>query len=231
MYFPKVLEAIKLKKESRILDVGCALGYFLRLCDDIGCDTYGLDISEYAISHAKKQTKAKLYIHDVNKGLPMFPNDMFDLVILFDIIEHLDSPLLSLRHIRRTLKIGGKLIITTPNLNAIDRILRRILRKEETWYGFADATHVNLFTPSSLRFLIVRAGFETVETETPFHTLPKRLKKMAGKTGLGGQIWLVGTKVGSKIPNSACRNDPNLSSISLQQETADTSDTRHVKKM
>jgi len=176
VYFPKVLEAIKLKKESRILDVGCALGYFLRLCDDIGCDTYGLDISEYAISHAKKQTKAKLYIHDVNKGLPMFPNDMFDLVILFDIIEHLDSPLLSLRHIRRALKIGGKLIITTPNLNAIDRILRRILRKEETWYGFADYTHVNLFTPLSLRFLVVRAGFETVESETPFHALPQKLR-------------------------------------------------------
>lgn len=199
VYFPKVLEILELNRGSRVLDIGCALGYFLKLSDDLGCDTYGVDISEYAIDHAKKQTKAKLYIHDVNKGLPMFPDNTFDLVILFDIIEHLDTPFWSLKEIYRTLRTDGKLIITTPNLNAVDRFLRTILGKEKTWYGFLDDSHLNLFTPLSLRFLVMKAGFEIVRSETPFHSLPGRLQKIAGKSGLGGQIWLVGTKRDRKL--------------------------------
>ncbi|MCQ6254489.1 class I SAM-dependent methyltransferase [Methanocaldococcus sp.] len=193
IYFSEVLKNVNVRG-ARVLDIGCAYGYFLKCCDEIGCETYGIDISEYAINQAKKETNAKLFVHDVDKGLPMFEDDSFDLVTMFDVIEHLHSPYFVLKEIYRVLKVSGKIIITTPNLNAIDRFLKKVLRKEKTWHGFRDKTHLYLFTPSSLRFLVERVGFKVVKLETPFHPLLKPLQKIVNKTGLGGQIWLVGEK-------------------------------------
>jgi len=195
VYFPKVLKDVKIPKGSKILDIGCAYGYFLKLCEEIDCETYGIDISEYAINMAKQELKkTKLFVHDVEKGLDMFRDNFFDLVTMFDVIEHLKSPFLVLKEIYRILKPAGKLIITTPNLNALDRFVRKVIRKENIWHGFVDKTHIYLFTPKSLAFLVERSGFKVIKVETPFHPLPKILQEVANKTGLGGQIWLVGLK-------------------------------------
>jgi 2-polyprenyl-3-methyl-5-hydroxy-6-metoxy-1,4-benzoquinol methylase len=194
IYFPKILQDITFSKEMKVLDIGCAYGYFLKLCDEIGCETYGIDISKYAIKQAKKETKAKLFVHDVDKGLPMFSNDFFDLITMFDVIEHLTSPFLTLKEVYRILKPKGKLVITTPNINAIDRFIKKFFGKEEEWHGYHDKTHLYLFTPLSLKFLVERSGFKTVKIETPFHPLPRFIQKIVNKLGLGGQIWLVGEK-------------------------------------
>jgi 2-polyprenyl-3-methyl-5-hydroxy-6-metoxy-1,4-benzoquinol methylase len=194
IYFPKILQDITFSKEMKVLDIGCAYGYFLKLCDEMECETYGIDISKYAIKQAKKETKAKLFVHDVNKGLPMFSNNFFDLVTMFDVIEHLISPFLTLKEIYRVLKPRGRLVITTPNLNSIDRLIKKFFGKEEEWHGYYDKTHLYLFTPSSLKFLVERSGFKIVKIETPFHLLPRFIQKIVNKTGLGGQIWLVGEK-------------------------------------
>ena len=130
-----------------ILDIGCGFGYFLKLCDEEGWETYGVDISEYAIGRARSITKAKLFVHDVEKGLPMFNEDFFDIVTMIDVLEHLYSPFKVVKEIYRILKPGGFMIITTPNLNALARFLWKIIGKEKRWYGFIDETHIHLFTP------------------------------------------------------------------------------------
>jgi len=207
VYFPKVLETVTLEKNCKVLDIGCAFGYFLKLCDQLGCDTYGLDISDYAISQARRETKATLYVHDANKGLSMFCDNTFGLIVLFDVIEHLDSPYLLLKETRRVLRRDGKLVITTPNLTALGRFLKKILGKEHSWYGYIDKTHKNLFTPSSLRLLSEKAGFGIMRLETPFHPLPRIMQKIANKTKLGGQIWLIGTKRDVEICAQYCPTD------------------------
>jgi hypothetical protein len=59
------------------------------------------------------------------------------------------------------------------------------------WHSYRDTTHIYLFTPVSLRFLMERSGLNVVRVETSFHSLPKIPRCIADKTGLGGQIWLV----------------------------------------
>ncbi len=177
-----------------ILDIGCGFGYFLKLCDEEGWETYGVDISEYAIGRARSITKAKLFVHDVEKGLPMFNEDFFDIVTMIDVLEHLYSPFKVVKEIYRILKPGGFMIITTPNLNALARFLWKIIGKEKRWYGFIDKTHIHLFTPLSLKHLVEKAGFRIINLKTPFHPLPEILQIALNKTGLGGQIWLVAQK-------------------------------------
>jgi 2-polyprenyl-3-methyl-5-hydroxy-6-metoxy-1,4-benzoquinol methylase len=193
-YLPRVVRDIHIFKGMKVLDIGCAYGLFLKLIEELGAETYGVDISGYAIERAKKETRATLYLHDVEKGLPMFPDNMFDLVTMFDVIEHLSSPFYVLREVLRVLKPRGKMIVTSPNLNAVERYVRKLLRREAEWHGYRDVTHLYLFTPASLRFLVERSGFKIVRVETPFHPLPKILQKIADKTALGGQIWLVAEK-------------------------------------
>jgi hypothetical protein len=70
--------------------------------------------------------------------------------------------------------------------------MREIVHMElAKWHGYRDVTHLYLFTPVSLRFLVERNGFNLVRVETSFHSLPKILRCIADKTGVGGQIWLV----------------------------------------
>lgn len=190
IYFPFTINREKIAPQSKVLDVGCAFGYFLGCCDKYGLETFGIEISRSAIEEARKETNAKLFKHDADSGLNLFGNNYFDLVTAFDLIEHLDSPYKFLKECHRILKISGKVVITTPNLGA----MARLLIKDDKWHGFKDKTHKYLFTPKSLEFLFKRTGFKVVRLETPFHPLPKFIQPYLSKIGLGGQIWMVGEK-------------------------------------
>lgn len=194
-YFKKIINYLDANKNAKILDVGCGFGYFLKICEKkTNWALYGVDISRYAINRAKRNVKAIYYVHDVNEGLNLFPQNYFDLLVSFDVIEHLNSPFLFLKEVHRVLKPNGIIAITTPNSNAIERLFKKLLGKENTWHGFLDNTHIYQFTPLSLRFLIEKAGFKILDLETPFHPLPKILQKILNRSGLGGQIWIVGKK-------------------------------------
>ena len=175
----------------KLLDVGCGFGYFLKLCEkQTNWKLYGVDISEYAIQNAKKILKtAELKVIDANKGFP-FNDNYFDIITLFDVIEHVKSPFNVLKECYRVLKPNGLICITTPNLNAVAR-----LWKGDDWYGFSDPTHIYLFTPSSLKFLVEQVGFKIEMVKTPFNPLPEFLSKIASKMfKRGGQILLIGRK-------------------------------------
>lgn len=189
VYFPLAIVRENIQPQAKVLDVGCAFGYFLNCCDEYGLKTYGVDISEYAINEARKATNAELFVHDINDGLPMFEDNFFDIITAFDVIEHLTSPYNVLKEIKRILNKNGKLILTTPNINAVGRIF-----SGSNWHGFKDKTHLYLFPPISLEHLFSQAGLVVTSLITPFHPLPNIIQKLANRTGLGGQIWIVAKK-------------------------------------
>jgi len=190
IYFPKSVLEEKIQAKSKVLDIGCAFGFFLKLCDEYNLKTYGLDISDYAIRKAKKITKAKLYLRDINDMLDIFSDEYFDLVTMFDTIEHVKNPCGLLTEVHRVLKRGAKMVITTPNINAIAKLL-----KGNQWVGFSDPSHLYLFTSDSLKFLVEKNGFVVIKLETIFHPFPEFLQKILNRTRKGGEIWLVGRKI------------------------------------
>ena len=90
--WPLILKYIDLQSGVKVLDVGCAYGYLLTLFDSVGCETYGVDVSEHAIEQARSITKAKLYVSDIEKWFANVQDNFFDLITMLHVIEHLRSP-------------------------------------------------------------------------------------------------------------------------------------------
>jgi len=84
-----------------------------------------------------------------------------DVVVSFEVIEHLFDPAAFLASVARLLRPGGLLLLTCPNGNGFDTA---VLGARS---GQVDSEHVNLFNPQSLAGLLERSGFEVLEKATP----------------------------------------------------------------
>ena len=98
--------------ETKILDVGCGHGDFLKPVYSKTIHSYGLDPDEKALA---KNTFIKNKIVGTVEKMP-FENNFFDLVVSAWVLEHLSSPQKAFQEIFRVLKPGGKVIFLTPNV-------------------------------------------------------------------------------------------------------------------
>ena len=96
----------------RWLDVGCAYGYLLKEAVDKGISAYGVDISAFALEQVP-EIRSRL-VQGLANDLP-FPNEFFDVVTAFDLVEHLPVPETGLAEMARVLKGGGVLLFSTPD--------------------------------------------------------------------------------------------------------------------
>ncbi len=111
----------RLLPSGRLLDVGCAFGFFLRWLGK-RYETYGLDVSGYAIAQARRllRPRGRVRQGDVQDRIPF--SAPFDVITAFDVVEHLDRPDEALRHITQALRPGGYLVLECPtHATPIDR--------------------------------------------------------------------------------------------------------------
>lgn len=104
------------KKRMTLVDLGCGTGWFMARVKEIlpHVDTFGLEYSLDQIRN-REVNDSEIQQADFSKPLPL-PDSFADIVYCGEVIEHLVNPDLFLREIRRILKPGGRVIITTPNL-------------------------------------------------------------------------------------------------------------------
>ncbi len=165
--FLPIAKYIKGKKEGRVLDVGCAYGYLLERFPN-SWQKFGIDISGYAIEKAKKKLPAaNFFVKDAQENLP-FEEGFFDVILLIDVLEHLQAPELALKNIYKVLKGGGILYIATPNLNRLRRILLS--------YGDRKEHHISMFSHLELNGLLISLGFQIEENYTSFYSLKFKSK-------------------------------------------------------
>ena len=148
--------------KGKVLDIGCGFGFFLEALDKGKYNTYGIDISEFAIEQAKQRSKAHLTVQSADERFP-YRDDLFEAVTMFDVIEHISNYRYALEEIYRVLKPGGYAFVITANSNSL---LRKILRKQ--WYWYKDPTHIHLFSPKSLRQSLMDTGFTSITIRTFF---------------------------------------------------------------
>lgn len=132
------------RKGGKILDVGCATGDMLVLLKNLGWDVYGIDIDKRGLQAAKARGLKNLRI-GTYKDVDAYPDNYFDCIRLYHVIEHIDNPSLCLKILYKKLKPKGELFLTTPNFNSP-------IQKVFGTYSFAlDAPrHLYLFTPQTL---------------------------------------------------------------------------------
>ncbi|MDY6972662.1 MAG: class I SAM-dependent methyltransferase [Thermodesulfobacteriota bacterium] len=155
--------------KGRLLDVGCALGAFLSLARDQGWETHGVDISKYAASYCHK-----VLGHDAVAGDLMdmqFPGQRFDVVTLWDVLEHFHDPAGQLRAVHNILKKNGIVLLDTPNEDGLLRLLARLsflASKGRFAYPVRKLYHhfhLLYFSPKTLEILLERNGFSLIHLE------------------------------------------------------------------
>ncbi len=129
-------ESLENKKKPKVLDIGCYIGtdvYMLpKVHEDV--EIWASDVSEDAIEYAKKLAKMRkeknihFEVHDANNPTK-HKNNFFDAILCMEVIEHLHNPEDFLKEMKRILKKGGHLILTTPNEGYIMKHVEKILPK------------------------------------------------------------------------------------------------------
>jgi 2-polyprenyl-3-methyl-5-hydroxy-6-metoxy-1,4-benzoquinol methylase len=134
------------------LDIGCATGNLLELARSQGWNATGLEISSWAAAKARSRG---FFVYERPVDECHIDSDTFDVVSLFDVIEHFPDPVPTLRTIHRILKPGGRLFVQTPNVAGVDvKYIHRI----DSIVLQPDA-HLVLFTKRTLRTALEQAGF------------------------------------------------------------------------
>ena len=131
---------------GELLDIGCGYGSFLSLAaSDFSCT--GVEVSRTACRKAAENTALEIHCDRLEKV--RFANDFFDVITLWDVLEHIVSPHELMREIARILKPGGTLWICTGDTGAI---LPRILRSRWSYYCLID--HICFYDLKLLKWLL-----------------------------------------------------------------------------
>ncbi len=139
-----------LAQGKRVLDAGCGEGYNTQSLHDVAGHVTGVDYSEAAIQFCKKTwTKPNLRFEHIDLTNPVGFDDTFDLVLNFQVLEHIEDDRAFLEALKARLGADGHLLLTTPN---------RLMSFSENPY------HVREYTSDELRRLL-ESVFGTVELQ------------------------------------------------------------------
>jgi SAM-dependent methyltransferase len=163
---------------GRLLELGCAYGFFLQIAA-ARWQARGIDVSAEAVRHARDVGGVDAVQADF-LSLPDEPG-RYDLVCLWDTIEHLPRPIETVEKAARWLKPGGTLVLTTGDVES------RLARLQgERWRQVHPPTHLFYFSPATLRRTATRAGLETIHSSHVGHSRGYRAM-LYGLFALGGK--------------------------------------------
>jgi 2-polyprenyl-3-methyl-5-hydroxy-6-metoxy-1,4-benzoquinol methylase len=145
------------QEPGRVLDVGCAAGYFLRVMQEEGWDVTGLEPSAEIRATAQQELGADRVQADLLTEAP-FPPGSFDFVTFWDVIEHIPDFGDALVRARELLAPGGKLLVETQNVRSL---AARVLGRR--WQHYKHAEHIYHFDEATIRAALERAGLRVLE--------------------------------------------------------------------
>jgi 2-polyprenyl-3-methyl-5-hydroxy-6-metoxy-1,4-benzoquinol methylase len=143
----------------KLLDIGCSSGLFLDEARKTGFSVEGVELSPDTAESARKNFG--LTVHTGTLDAAGFADETFDVITLFDVIEHLSDPLGELRKIRRLLRPGGVLLQSTPNIDGLfPRLSYKLAQRIDYWPHPEPPHHLYQFSVRTLTAMVKRAGLE-----------------------------------------------------------------------
>lgn len=148
--------------ETRILDVGCSFGTFLGIITGKGYRAEGVEPSRTAADVCQK---AGLKVHCGLLGDMGLIEGSFDVLTMFEVVEHLPDPHSLLRECHRVLRKGGLLFLSTGNARSWTA---RVMKDKWDYFNMVDGGqgHISFFNPGSIGRLAENAGFRVEKIET-----------------------------------------------------------------
>ncbi|MGD6745653.1 methyltransferase domain-containing protein [Streptomyces sp. BH106] len=181
-------------RRATVLDIGCGDGTaaattarLLSRPDEH--HLIGIDWSQDALRRAARRVPRVVRGELTGHGLP-FADASADVVLLSEVVEHLVDPDAALDEIRRVLRPGGHLMLSTPNLAAwynralllagVQPVFSEVsLRAIHGRPGTEVVGHLRLYTARALREFVAASGFEVVRLAgAPFHGVPRPLRPL-----------------------------------------------------
>lgn len=155
-----VTELQKFKKDGKLLDVGCGFGLFLEMAKEAGFKVYGVEMEKETVKAVQEKFGLK-NIYQKNIKEIGFPERYFDVITLFDILEHLENPEVILKELKKLLKPNGVLVVQSPNIKSI---MFKLTKEKWNWLLFPN--HLYHFTPKSLASLLNDSGYKIIYRKT-----------------------------------------------------------------
>lgn len=148
-------------EDVRVLELGPATGYMTRALRARGCSVVGVELdpaaAEMAAEHAERMIVGDL---DDMTLFDQLDDDLFDVVVAADVLEHLKQPTAVLERLRRNLKPDGRVVASLPNVTHVS--VRIALRQGRFPYGpvgLLDHTHLRFFDREAVLRTFEDAGF------------------------------------------------------------------------
>ena len=155
LYRERVWKIARLRKEGRILDVGCGDGKFLEAMKHRGWVGYGVETSRVGAEVAR--FKRGLEVFNGELVARKFESGFFDVVTLWQVLEHVRDPLRILREVGRILKEDGLLYVSAPNIESFQAKFGGC-----RWFHFDVPRHLYHYSPRTLKGMLEQSGFKVI---------------------------------------------------------------------
>lgn len=173
--FSRVFRLIEhyMQGPGKILDVGAASGFFLQVAKEKGWKPYGVEPSCWMAEWGNRRFKVNIKPGVLRAAA--FPDNFFDVVTMWDVLEHTPDPLAELKESHRILKDGGIIIINYPDVGSWPARI-----SGSRWWFFL-SVHLYYFSPDTIESMLIKAGFSPLSFRQHWQQLNlEHLTKMAG---------------------------------------------------
>ncbi len=145
------------QKPGKVLDIGCGRGLLLNKLRERGWTPTGTELNDEAATYARERLGLPITTHMLEEAA--FPDNEFDLVILWHVLEHVQSPRAMLQEVARILKPGGTLLVAVPNFGSPEARWGG-----KRWFHLDVPRHRTHFTKATLQHALDKAGLTISDT-------------------------------------------------------------------
>ena len=149
----------KFVKQGKLFDLGAGWGHFMLAAKELGYDIYGVEISEEPYKYCVNDLKLPV---DHTDFFDMDESKKFDVITMWDVLEHIDKADVFLQKCHKLTADGGYLILQVPQIDSY------FSKKQQDKWNMMGLDHVNYFSIKTMKQILANNGYEMVAVKSSF---------------------------------------------------------------